>query len=46
MNNQERINIYIQKHYSKYKNKFDCEIKVSQNGDTIYTRCGAYERKD
>lgn len=48
MTNQERINKYIQEHCNNCKNKekYECEIRVFQNGDTIYTRCRAYERED
>ena len=48
MTNQERIQKYIQEHCNNCKNKdkFECEIRVFQNGDTIYTRCRAYERED
>lgn len=48
MTNQERIQKYIQEHCKNCKNKdkFECEIRVFQNGDKIYTRCNAYERED
>jgi len=48
MNSQERIQKYIQEHCKncKNKNKFECEIRVFQNGETIYTRCTVYERED
>lgn len=48
MSNEERIQKYIKEHCSKCKNKhkYECEIRVFQNGGTIYTRCRAYERED
>lgn len=48
MSNQERIQKYIQEHFKNCKNrdKFECEIRVFQNGDTIYTRCREYEREN
>lgn len=48
MTNHERIQKYIKEHCSNCKNKhkYECEIRVFQNGGTIYTRCRAYERED
>ena len=48
MTNEERIKKYIQEHCGNCKNrdKFECEIRVFQNSNTIYTRCIAYERED
>ena len=47
MNNQERIQKYIEEHCKNCKNKdkFECEIRVFQNSDNIYTRCSAYEKE-
>ena len=48
MTNQERIQKYIKEHCNKCKNKnkFDCEIRVFQNSNTLCTKCVNYERKE
>lgn len=48
MTNQERIEKYKKEHCSKCKNKnkFDCEIRIFKNNDTICTKCVYYERQD
>lgn len=46
MNNQERIQKYIEEHCKNCKNKtkYDCEIRVYKKGDTVVTKCDYYER--
>ena len=48
MNNQKRIQKYIQEHCPKCKNKekFDCEIRVFKNNNIICTKCVYYEREN
>ncbi len=48
MTNQERIEKYIKEHCQRCKNKtkFDCEIKVFKNDNTVCTKCVYYERED
>lgn len=47
MTNQERIQKYIEEHCKKCKNKdkFECNIRVSQIDNTIKTNCDYYERE-
>ena len=47
MTNQERIEKYIKEHCQRCKNKtkFDCEIKVFKNDNTVCTKCVYYERE-
>lgn len=48
MTNEERYKKYIKEYCKNCKNKdkFDCEIRIYQNEDTISTRCVNYERED
>lgn len=48
MTNQERIEKYKKEHClkCKNKNKFDCEIRIFKNNDTICTKCIYYERQN
>lgn len=48
MNNQERIQKYVQEHCPNCKNKekFDCEIRVFKNDNIVCTKCVYYEQQN
>ena len=48
MSTEERYEKYIKEHCSRCKNKlkYDCEIRISNQGNTIVTKCNAYEKEN
>ena len=48
MSTKERYEKYVKEHCGrcKNKNKYDCEIRVCNQGNIIVTKCGYYERED
>lgn len=48
MSTKERYEKYVKEHCSNCKNKlnYDCEIRVSDQGNIIVTKCEHYERED
>ena len=48
MTTKERYEKYVKEHCGRCKNKtkYDCEIRVCNQGNIIVTKCGYYERED
>ena len=48
MTEEKRYKKYVEEHCSRCKNrdKFDCEIRIHNTGDTIITKCDYYEKED